>query len=100
MVEWASVFLEGDSDLVTRRLARIAGRVGISWCVVGNEDSSVEVRSVRGNGFVSSGAMAIVSDCAQFAAAVIAPEVSALLDIAVWWQESESLCAPAICAGQ
>ena len=94
------MFVEGDSVLVTRRLARIAARVGISCCLVASEDSSVEVRSVRDSGFVSSGVMAIVSDCAQFIAAVITPGAPAFPDIVAWWQESESRCGAATCAGQ
>jgi len=55
---------------------------------------------VRDSGFVSSGVMAIVSDCAQFIAAVITPGAPAFPDIVAWWQESESRCGAATCAGQ
>jgi hypothetical protein len=100
MAEWTSVLVEGDSVLVTRTLARLAARVGISWCVPAIEDSTVDVRSARHGEFVSSGAMAIVSDCAQFIAAVITPEASASPDIATCWQASEPSWAAGAPAGQ
>jgi len=83
-----------------RRLARIAAKFGISCRLAAMEDSSAEVRSARGSEFVSSDEMAMVSGCAQFIAAVIVFEVSALPETMVWWQESESRSPAAICAGQ